>query len=190
MRAGAFRVAITSSFVAAFLAACGSDSAESRICEAANGCGALASADVSACVSTLEGIDADRAKAECADCLEANTCAQIGAGVCTAACGPFAGAFSGPGVDANKRPSELTADERETLCAYMLDQAGGAGAQEQCSSDLTVTNGNLTECVNGLGDITCAITVGGIVDCYDAVNSPCDILTAAECSSFRTCSGL
>lgn len=186
MRAGVLLVSIALSL----LAACGSDSAESRICEAANGCGALASADVAACVSTLEGIDADRAKTECADCLEANTCAQIAAGVCTAACGPFAGAFAGPGVDASKRPSELTADERETLCIYMLDQAGGAGAQEQCSSDLTFENGTLTECVGSIGQVSCAITVGGIVDCYDAVNSPCDILTAASCSAWRSCIGL
>jgi hypothetical protein len=183
MRAGVFLTGVAMSV----LAACGSDSAESRICEAANGCGALASADVSACVSTLEGIDADRAKSECADCLEANTCAQIAAGACTAACGPFAGAFAGTGIDPSKRPNQLTADEAEQLCTYIIEQAGGPGQQEQCDGQLTVTNPTQLECENAIVDVTCAITVGQITSCYAAVNSPCDILTAPECADWRAC---
>jgi hypothetical protein len=193
MKAGAFRAGIVLSIVTVVtvLAACAGDSAEERICEAANGCGALASDSVPACISTLADIDADRALEECADCLEASTCAQIAAGSCTAQCAAFAGAFDdgGSGVDGNKRPGELTAAERTQFCTWAIEQTGGENAEETCSADVTASNGTVAECTADIGQIACNITVGQIETCFAACNSPCDIFTAPECATFRSCLG-
>jgi hypothetical protein len=178
------------------LMGCGADqSSEERICIAANGCGALASANVDLCVSKLETVDASRALTECADCLETNTCAQITAGACSANCSPFASVFTsdagGNGTyDRNKRPSQLTPAERQAFCEWSVQQVGGPNASEMCTVNnqpVTVKTGTVAECVSQLTTTTCTVTMGAFEACYELVNSPCDLLTTSQCGAISAC---
>ncbi|MFN0252197.1 MAG: hypothetical protein ACKV2T_35300 [Kofleriaceae bacterium] len=103
------------------LAACGGESAEERICSAANGCGAIASADFDVCIAELGNVDAARALEECADCLEANTCGQIAAGACASTCpsiGGSGGGSNGPigGVPDSTRLRDVDPSDLADLC--------------------------------------------------------------------------
>jgi hypothetical protein len=175
---------------------CGTDeSAEERICSAANGCGALASANVDLCVSKLETVDASRALTECADCLETNTCAQITAGACSGNCSPFASVFTsdagGNGTyDRNKKPSQLTPAERQTYCEWQVAQLGGPDQREMCTYDgrqITFVTGDVADCVSQLTTTTCTVTMGMFEACYNNVDSPCDLLTAPGCDVVLDC---
>ncbi|MDX2086312.1 MAG: hypothetical protein SFX73_00625 [Kofleriaceae bacterium] len=135
-----------------------------------------------------ERINAERALSECATCLETNTCADIAGGACGASCSAFGSVIdSGVSVDPNKRLSDLTQAEAEALCTYSLDQAGGPGASETCSGNVTVTVSTVAECTSALLGFTCTLTVGQFHDCYDAVNSPCDPLTTPACEAVFNC---
>jgi hypothetical protein len=170
------------------LVGCGSDSAEERICNAVNGCGALAMAGIDQCVATLEGVDAERALSECATCLEAKTCAEINDGACAPNCAPFASLFE-PTADRNKRLTDVTDAEANALCTYALDQMGGEGVSESCGS-ITVNSGTVAQCVNHLLTVspgTCTATIGQYQDCFAAADSPCDPLTTPACAPYGNC---
>ena len=168
------------------LAACGQDDRE-RICEAAHGCGALASANVGACVSALEAIDAERALAECAACLETETCAAIADGACSANCGPFGAALStgGAGVPGTKTPSQLTPAELTTFCRYMVDAQGGPGRMENCG-DFSVSVPTYAACENdALG--LCQRPISEYETCLEMVDSPCDVFSTSACAPLLQC---
>lgn len=179
-------------FLVLVVAACGGESAEERICGAANGCGALATAGVDMCIDTLGTIDAERALSECADCLEAKTCAEINDGSCAPDCGPFASLFSGGGggggtLDRNKQLRDVTEPEADELCGYASAQVGGDNVTEACGDNVSANSGTVAQCVSHLLGVTCTVTIGQYQDCYAAVDSPCDFLTVAACQPLHNC---
>jgi hypothetical protein len=99
--------------------------------------------------------------------------------VVAAACG---GDSDSSGIERSRTVSSLSADEQMTLCEFVVEAAGGAGAEFTCGDDVTVTVNTVSECLSDFGaDNSC--TVGLLEDC--ANSDPCDIepcLPLLECS--------
>ncbi len=176
--------------IALLIAACGDDGSSSeRACEAASGCGALEASDIASCVAALDEVDAERALAECADCLEAQSCAAIASGSCDANCAPFSSAFdSGSGISATKLPADLTDEELRQFCEWAVERQGGPGRQVTCNES-TVTTMTVAECADWLETATCQRRMGDYEACFAAVDPSdvCTSLTEPACQAISNC---
>lgn len=182
------------------LSACGdsNESNEERICGAANGCGALISANVNACVAALEMVDADRALSECADCLEAKTCAEIAAGACAPNCGQFSSVFNtGPnvGLADSLKLRDLAPSDSTMLCHELADTDPQRSVQCTINgSNVTVISGtNRADCATASASSACNATVGQARACATASAAIsdtrlCDLNRPAQCDVLDGCS--
>lgn len=181
------------------LSACG-ESSEERICGAANGCGALATANVEACVDTLSGVDADRALEECADCLEAKTCAEIAGGACAPNCSAFGDVLNtGPGgvvggIPDSTKLRDLDQEDATTLCHELADT--NPRRSVECTIDgrkITVVAGvDRARCGSFSAPDACNATVGQARDCSDEMaaisdSGLCALSFPAVCEALVEC---
>lgn len=86
------------------------------------------------------------------------------------------------GIDENKKISELTADEKKTLCEENVSAQGGAA--KDCGNGITVTPDTQAECEAG----TSNCTVKQVRACSDSLGGDvCKVLATDECKALIAC---
>ena len=99
------------------------------------------------------------------------------------------GSSSGSGIDGSKKLTELSASEREDLCAYMFEAEGGAHSKT-CGDGITISVRSAAECAAGFANLSasCTATVGGAEDCSEAAGEDlCNLLSSPACSFLLQC---
>lgn len=95
---------------------------------------------------------------------------------------------TGSGVDRGKKLSQLSADERDQLCAFRVD-VEQAPRTVTCGSMPSVTLEGKASCLAGLDGVTlqCQATVGDAEACYLAIaDDPCTF-GVGTCTALFTC---
>ncbi len=99
------------------------------------------------------------------------------------------GSSSGSGVDAGKKLIELTASERQQVCAYMVEAEGGVHSK-MCGDGLTITVKSAAECTTSVAafSTTCTATVDNAETCAEAAGDDlCNLLSSPACSFLLQC---
>lgn len=90
------------------------------------------------------------------------------------------------GIDENKKISELTADEKKTLCEESVSAQGTE--PKDCGNGFTFTPKSQADCESTGGTSSC--TVKQVRACNDALGGDvCKILATPECTALVQCSG-
>lgn len=90
------------------------------------------------------------------------------------------------GIDETKKISELTADEKKSLCEEGVEATGSA--PKDCGGGVTFTPNTQAECEAGGSSSNC--TVKQVRDCNDSLGGDvCKVLATPECQALVACSG-
>jgi hypothetical protein len=94
----------------------------------------------------------------------------------------------GSGVSSNKKLNQLSADERNKLCAYRVE-VEQAPRTVTCGSNPSVTLKDKASCLNGLNQVTlqCQATVGDAEACYQAIEADPCMFGVGTCTALFTC---
>jgi hypothetical protein len=95
---------------------------------------------------------------------------------------------AGSGVDGNKKLVDLSAADKDALCAYAV-QAEGAPRTVTCTGGVTLTLKDQAGCVAGFAQIgaSCTATVGQAEGCFHAIGAdPCSFGGSA-CAPLLQC---
>ena len=91
-------------------------------------------------------------------------------------------------MPSNKKLNQLSADERDKLCAFRVE-VEQAPRTVTCGSNPSVTLKDKASCLNGLGQITlqCQATVGDAEACYQAIEADPCAFGVGTCTALFTC---
>ena len=95
---------------------------------------------------------------------------------------------NGSGVTSTKKLNQLSADERDELCAYRVE-VEQAPRTVTCGTNPSVTLKDKASCVAGLASVTiqCEATVANAEACYQAIaDDPC-AFGVGTCTPLFTC---
>ena len=101
--------------------------------------------------------------------------------------------FPASGLAGNVRLTDLSAQDRATLCEWWSTQLGGGGRSEHCSDchgggciEWDVTVNTVEQCVQFLESATCSATVKNVEDCvFDQAPDLC--ASPASCAVLDAC---
>ncbi|HEY5950152.1 MAG TPA: hypothetical protein VIV40_31870 [Kofleriaceae bacterium] len=99
------------------------------------------------------------------------------------------GSGSGSGVDTTKKLNQLSGDERQQLCEYMVEAEGGVHSK-MCGDGLNITVQSATECTSSLATFSasCTATVDNAEACAEAAGDDlCNLLSSQACSFLFQC---
>ena len=94
----------------------------------------------------------------------------------------------GSGVSSTKKLNQLSADERDKLCAYRVE-VEHAPRTVTCGNNPSVTLKDKASCLTGLGEVTvqCQATVGDAEACYQAIEADPCAFGVGTCTALFTC---
>lgn len=93
-----------------------------------------------------------------------------------------------PGVPRSLQVTSLSSANLAKVCDYMNNQLGGYGKKPSCdpNSMFVYADASQAACVNKVKGKNCALTVGDVEDCADALHAkPCSL--PLVCAPLWTC---